>query len=92
MFGNAHKLRWCALLLGIVFLAAQFHFCSDINSSQPGSSHPCQLCSTAGSAITPSTVSLSVIPLVRRLEIGVAFIVESADSFRATSPRAPPVL
>jgi len=92
MFGNSNKLRWCALLLGIVFLAAQFHFCSDINGAQAGSSHPCQLCSTAGSAITTSTVSLSVIPLIHRLELGALVVVESVDSSRATSPRAPPVL
>lgn len=92
MFGKPNKLVWCALLLGMVFLAAQFHFCSDINGSQAGSSHPCQLCSTAGSAIATSTVSLSVIPLIRRLEIGAVVVIECSDSSRATSPRAPPVL
>ena len=91
MFAKPNKLRFCALLLGIVFLAAQFHFCADLNPG-PGSSHPCQLCSTAGTAITTQTIHLSVIPIVNRLEVAAVILSPSLEVSRATSPRAPPVL
>jgi hypothetical protein len=91
MFGNPNRTRVCALLLGIIFLAAQFHFCADLNSG-PSGSHPCQLCSTAGTAITTQTVDLAVIPVVNRLEVFAAIASPSLELPSATSPRAPPAL
>lgn len=91
MFKHINKMRFCALLLGIVFLAAQFHFCADLKSG-PGGSHPCQLCSTAGTAITPQAISLSVVPTVRPLEVFALVLAPSIEVSRATSPRAPPAL
>src|SRR5260370_20900087 len=44
---SSKKAGFWALFLGIAFLAAQFHFCADLNSG-PGGSHVCQLCSTVG--------------------------------------------
>lgn len=91
MFGSPNKLRWCALLLGLVFLGAQFHFCSDLTAGS-GGSHFCQLCSAAGSVITAEAVELSIVPLVHGLEVGPAAILPSKGVARATTPRAPPVL
>jgi hypothetical protein len=79
------------LLLGIIFLAAQFHFCADLNSA-PSGSHPCQLCSTAGSAVITPTLDLAVVPVVNRLEVFATILSPSVEIQRFTSPRAPPAL
>jgi hypothetical protein len=79
------------LLLGMVFLAGQFHFCAD-RSSEPYATHICPVCATAGSAILTWAPSIAIIPVLDRLEsLTVAFEV-SSDTPRATSPRAPPSL
>ena len=91
MSKHINKVQFCALLLGIVFLAAQFHFCADLNSG-PAGSHPCQLCSTAGTAVAPDAISLAVVPVVRRLEVFAVVLAPSVEVSRATSPRAPPAL
>jgi hypothetical protein len=91
MFANPNKARLCALLLGIIFLAAQFHFCADLNSG-PSGSHPCQLCSTAGSAVTTPTLDLAVVPVVNRLEVFTKIVSPSLEIQNFTSPRAPPAL
>jgi hypothetical protein len=77
------------VLLGIIFLAAQFHFCADLNSG-PSGSHPCQLCSTAGSAVTTETLDLAVVPVVDRLEVFLTILSPAVEVPRTTSPRAPP--
>jgi hypothetical protein len=89
MFANPYRTRVCAVLLGIIFLAAQFHFCADLNSG-PSGSHPCQLCSTAGSAVTTETLDLAVVPVVDRLEVFATILSPSVEVPRTTSPRAPP--
>jgi hypothetical protein len=91
MFANPNKARLCALLLGIIFLAAQFHFCADLNSG-PSGSHPCQLCSTAGSAVTTPTLDLAVVPVMNRLEVFTKIVSPSLEIQSFTSPRAPPAL
>ena len=91
MFANPNKARLCALLLGIIFLAAQFHFCADLNSG-PSGSHPCQLCSTAGSAVTTPTLDLAVVPVENRLEVFTKIVSPSLEIQSFTSPRAPPAL
>jgi len=91
MSANPKRLRLCALVLGIIFLAAQFHFCADLNSG-PSGSHPCQLCSTACTAITTQALDLAVIPVVNRLEVFAAIASPSLETPSATSPRAPPAL
>jgi hypothetical protein len=91
MPGKTYHLRILALLFGIIFLAAQFHYCADVTSSATGS-HICPLCSTAGSVIAPQASSMPITPIVNRLEV----VAVSATLFsalpRATSPRAPPSL
>ena len=91
MFVNPNRTRLCALLLGVIFLAAQFHFCADL-TSDPGGYHPCQLCSTAGSAVITQTLDLAVVPVVNRLEVFATILSPSVQVFRPTSPRAPPAL
>jgi hypothetical protein len=91
MFSNHKRMRVSALLLGIIFLAAQFHFCADLNS-EPSGSHPCQLCSTTGSAVTTETLDLAMVPVVDRLEFVAAILSPSVEVPRTTSPRAPPAL
>ena len=88
---NPNRTRLGALLLGLFFLAAQFHFCADLNS-RPSSAHPCQLCSTAGSAIATDTLNLSLVPVVDRLEVFTAILSPFLEVSSATSPRAPPSL
>jgi hypothetical protein len=79
------------VLLGIVFLAGQFHFCADV-SSEPFASHFCPICATAGTAIVTATPSIAIIPVSNRLETpAIAFDIFS-DAPRTTSPRAPPSL
>jgi hypothetical protein len=89
MLRRVNKLRLCALLLGLVFLAAQLHFCSDLNSGL-GSSHPCQICSTAGLAVTTQAVVLFTAAFTFRLQPGRRIAFRSAEDSRGTSPRAPP--
>ncbi len=91
MSAKVNRTRVCALLLGIIFLAAQFHFCADLNSDPTGT-HPCQVCSTTGSAITTHALSLAIVPVVRRLEVFTAIFSPSLELPRTTSPRAPPAL
>lgn len=91
MLNGPNRLRTGALLLGIIFLAAQFHYCADLNSG-PASSHPCQLCSTAGSIIVTQTLHLAPIPVVNRIEVFFSIVSPLVELPRITSPRAPPSL
>src|SRR5271155_1022324 len=91
MFATPKRTSVCGLLLGIIFLAAQFHFCADLNSG-PSGSHPCQLCSTAGTAVTTQALNLAVVPVVDRLEVRAAILSPSVEVPSTTSPRAPPAL
>jgi hypothetical protein len=75
------------LLLGVVFLAGQFHFCADLSAT-----HACPFCATAGSAILTPTPSISLIPVLDRLEVAAVAFEISFDAPRTTSPRAPPAL
>lgn len=91
MPGNTHRFRVTALLLGIIFLAAQFHYCTDVTSGSPGS-HICPLCSTAGSVVAPQVAGIAVVPVVNRLEAIAVVASVSLALPRSTSPRAPPAL
>jgi hypothetical protein len=89
MPGKPSRVACLALLLGIVFLAAQFHFCADL-TSDPYSLHICPFCTVAGSATLTRPPSIAIIPIVNRLErLAVVFDISYAVP-RGTSPRAPP--
>jgi len=91
MRSKAYRVRVIALLLGIIFLGAQFHFCADLSSSaSPSATHFCPVCSVAGSAVTPQSPTVALIPVANRLEV-VSLVLAVSSAFpRATSPRAPP--
>ena len=91
MHSKAQRIRLVALLLGILFLGAQFHFCVD-SSATPSVSHLCPVCSVISSAVASASPSLAVIPVANRLEIvAVVFTIFSTVP-RDLSPRAPPAL
>src|SRR6267143_4047744 len=81
------RARILVLLLGIVFLAAQFHFCVDLTAT-PSASHFCPTCSTVGSVVAPPTPGIAIMPVIDRLELTplVASLFSAVP--RATSPRA----
>ena len=91
MHGKSQRFRVLALLLGIIFLGAQFHFCADLTNS-PSASHICPVCSTTGSVVATESPSIAIVPVANRLEIVPAVISVSAAVPRATSPRAPPAV
>jgi hypothetical protein len=86
-----HRLGLIALFLGVIFLAAQFHFCADLTVG-PASSHFCPFCSTAGSAVTPHSPGIAMVPVTNGSVILVVFLAISALLPRPISPRAPPSL
>jgi hypothetical protein len=91
MPGKTQHLRILALILAVIFLGAQFHYCADVTSSATGS-HICPLCSTAGSVIAQQAASLPITPVVNRLEVVAVTDTLFLALPRATSPRAPPSL
>jgi hypothetical protein len=86
---RAQRIRILALLLGVIFLGAQFHFCTDLTAT-PSASHICPVCSTAGSAVATHSPVIAIIPVNNPLEIVPAVLSGSSAVPRATSPRAPP--
>jgi len=88
---KTHQIRLLALLLGIVFLGAQFHFCTDLTDT-PRASHFCPVCSTAGSVVATPSPAIAIVPVLRRLEVVALTVSVSSSLPRATSPRAPPSL
>jgi hypothetical protein len=91
MQAKTQRVRILALLLGVIFLGAQFHFCTDLTST-PSASHICPVCSTAASVIATQSPVISIVPVTNRLEV-VSLVVSASSAVpRATSPRAPPAL
>jgi hypothetical protein len=91
MLSQTPRVRLVALLLGMIFLGAQFHFCPDLSAS-PSATHFCPVCSVAGSAVATQSPTVAIIPIAHRLEI-VSLVLAVSSAFpRAVSPRAPPVL
>lgn len=91
MRSKVYRVRVVALLLGIIFLGAQFHFCTDLTAT-PSASHICPVCSTAGSAVATHSPVIAIVSVTNRLEIVPAVLAVSSAVSRATSPRAPPAL
>jgi hypothetical protein len=77
------------MLLGVVFLAAQMHYCVDV-APQSSNSHICPVCSTAGHAVTTPTVNFAATPAIHRLRIFPQSIPVSAVQLREVAPRGPP--
>ena len=91
MQAKSHRIRILALLLGVIFLGAQFHFCTDLTTT-PSASHICPVCSTAGSVVAAQSPNIAFVPVMNRLEVAPLVVSVSSAVPRATSPRAPPAL
>ncbi len=85
------RARILVLLLGIIFLAAQFHFCADLTVTS-SASHFCPTCSTVGSVVATQTPGIAMMPITDRLELPLLVASVFSAVPRATSPRAPPSL
>jgi len=85
------RARILVLLLAIIFLAAQFHFCADLTATS-SASHFCPTCSALGSVVAPQTPGISMIPVIDQLELPLLVASVFSAVPRATSPRAPPAL
>ena len=88
---DSSRLRILALLLAVVFLAAQFHFCADLISG-PTSSHVCPVCNAAGTAVAAESPSATIVPVTNRLESSATIYLVSFGISQAISPRAPPAV
>lgn len=91
MPAHTNKVTLCALLLGLIFLAAQLHFCGDLTAGS-NSTHFCPFCSTAGSAIATPIPTIGVATVIVRLEIIPTYTPVSAEVALSIAPRAPPSL
>lgn len=79
-----------ALLLGVVFLGGQLHFCADLTNA-PSGAHVCPVCSVVGAAVIAPSPSIVLTALVKPLEARPQAFLSSPEIPRDTSPRAPPV-
>ena len=66
MQAKLHRFQLVALLLGVIFLGAQFHFCADLTGT-PSASHICPVCSTAGSVVLTQSPVMAVVTVSNRL-------------------------
>jgi hypothetical protein len=89
MQAKSQRIRILALLLGVIFLGGQFHFCTDLTTT-PSASHICPVCSTAASVVATQSPSIAIVPVMSRLEAAPLVVLASSAVPRATSPRAPP--
>ena len=80
-----------AVLLGVVFLAAQLHCCLELNSGTL-KTHACPICSTTGTAIATSSPVVAMVPAVNRLEVSGVTVEIFIVVLRNIAPRAPPSL
>ncbi len=80
-----------AVLLGVVFLAAQLHCCLELNSGTLNT-HACPICSTTGTAIATSSPVVAMVPAVNRLEVSGVTVEIFIVVLRNIAPRAPPSL
>ena len=83
--------RILALLLGMIFLGAQFHFCTDA-PAYASATHVCPVCSVAGAALATESPAVAIIPATHRLEVVSLPLTVFSVFPRAVSPRAPPAL
>ncbi len=91
MQSKTRHIRILALLLGVIFLGAQFHFCAD-STAAPSASHICPLCSTVASVVATQSPVIAIVPVMNRLEVAPLIVSVSSAVPRGTSPRAPPAL
>ena len=85
------KFQVCALLLGLVFLAAQFHFCLDLNANHD-STHFCPYCAGTSSAVTTASPTIGISLAMVRLEVMRGETPDSQEVLLSLSSRAPPAV
>lgn len=91
MHGRVHKLTFVALLLAILFLAAQFHQCADL-APNTAASHACPVCSAAATVVTTAS------PVIAFVSTESAFVAQASPRVvsshipYAASPRASPAV
>src|SRR5258708_12104221 len=78
-----------ALFLGVIFLGAQLHFCTDLTST-PSASHICPVCSTAASVVATQSPLIAIVPVTNRLEIAPLAFSPSPPFSPPPYPPAPP--
>src|ERR1700694_3163571 len=91
MQSKPQRIRILTLLLGVIFLAAQFHFFTHLTAA-PSASHLCPVCSTAGSVVAAQSPSIATVPIMNRLEVAPLVASVSSAVPPSTSPRAPPAV
>lgn len=91
MLGKRANLRFFAVLLAILFLGVQFHFCADFTPGPTGT-HLCPVCSAAVSVVASSAPVISLVPIVNRLETIATIQVLPLFVHQLISSRAPPAL
>ena len=91
MRSHSSPFRVVALLFALALLGAQFHFCADVAAGSSGS-HVCQVCATAGHAVTGQALVAEFTPAVCRVEASCSQGEVPSLTFTITSPRAPPSL
>jgi hypothetical protein len=91
MVRGVRYVPFLALLLALVFLGAQLHYCADVTSAPIGT-HICPVCSAVGAAVMTPPVSILVVSQVKPLETMIYAALVRAAIPRATSPRAPPAV
>lgn len=91
MSSRAHNLTFVALLLAILFLAAQFHQCADLTANNSGS-HICPVCSTAATVVAPESPVIALVSTETAFVAKVEPRVISSPIPNAASPRASPAV
>jgi hypothetical protein len=91
MQAAARRTCFLVLLLGAIFLAAQFHYCPDLIVAS-SASHTCLACSTMDSFLAAPAPHLAVAHASRRLEMILSVRTISLAAPRTASLRAPPAL
>ena len=91
MSGRASKLTFIALLLAILFVAAQFHQCADLTANNSGS-HICPVCSTATAFLAPESLVLAFVSTKTTFVAHPEPRVISSNIPNAASPRASPAV
>jgi len=82
-------IRLFGLLLAIIFLGAQLHFCADLTGA-PSSTHICPVCSAVGAAVMTRSLSINLVCVINPLEMRALAGANVPEIPRGTSPRAPP--
>lgn len=86
-----HRIRVIALLLGIIFLGAQFHLCAEARPARAPSSHVCPICLSGAWALPAHSPDVSVVPVERWIEVAASPGAPSMTMALTVVPRAPPL-